>query len=111
MANVRTTGKEDGEDTQISSSLALGDHGLLDNLVGNKVGSRSGTVTEHGGTSSTEDGSKTTLLVKSANNIDRSIVELGSTGALGLHIKKRSKVRISLFQTNWSRNPARDVVS
>lgn len=80
----RTTSKENGEGVQVSSSATGGDEGALDDLVGNKVGSRSRTITQQGSTSSTEDRGHTALLVQGTGNVDGSIVKLVGTGALGL---------------------------
>lgn len=79
-----TTSKENGERVQVSGSATGGDEGTLDDFVGNKVGSRSRTITQQGGTSSTEDGSHTALLVQGTGNIDGSVVKLVGTRALGL---------------------------
>ena len=81
----RTTSKEDREWVQVGSGATGGDEGLLDNLVGNKVSSRSRTITQQGSTGSTEDRGKTALLVQGTGNIDGSVVELGGTRALGLY--------------------------
>jgi hypothetical protein len=79
-----TTSKENGEGVQVIGSATGGDKGALDDLVGNKVGSRSRTITQQGSTSSTEDRSHTALLVQGTGDIDGSVVKLVGTGALGL---------------------------
>jgi hypothetical protein len=79
-----TTSKENGERVQVSSSATGGNEGALDDLIGNKVGSRSRTITQQGSTGSTEDRGHTALLVQGTGNIDGSVVKLVGTRALGL---------------------------
>lgn len=72
-----TTSEHDCQGIKISGRAAVGDESTLDQLIGAKVGSVTGTIAQQSGASATKDGRKTTLLVQNTSNSDRSIVLLG----------------------------------
>lgn len=79
-----TSSKHDSERVEVRGLATFRDEGFLDQLVGNKVGSGTGSIAQQSSAGTAEDGGETTLLVEGADNIDGSVVELVSAGTLSL---------------------------